>query len=163
MLKRLHIPLPCNFEDCSNMAYWRFNDSVMCHYHLTQMADMNSDNEVAVYEALVSPGRADRVHETVLSVYGSTTIEALCAVLNSLEAKRRVEIVHHGTDKDELIMGYGFYTIMERARHCHAPIVAMVHEISIFNLAEHINQHSQKIRQCVAREFQEDEEIPANG
>ena len=40
---------------CANLTTWQYNGFAMCHQCLKAMADMNSDNEEAVAEALEKP------------------------------------------------------------------------------------------------------------
>jgi hypothetical protein len=154
MLKRLHIPLPCNFEDCSNMAYWRFNSSVMCHHHLCEMADMNSDNEEAVYLAIISPGIDDRIDKTILHLYPETILSALCAVLNTRPLDRLIEIVHHGSDENELVIGTGLFMVEVKYAGCNAPTISMVSESGEYDrVADRVNTYSVHMRTQIAREF----------
>src|SRR5436305_6089470 len=78
MLKRLPVPQTC--EDCGNTAYWSWELQPICYSHLRGMAEMNSDNESAVYDALISPvllpAASDVVHAMI--IHKSTSPMAIC-------------------------------------------------------------------------------------
>ena len=155
MLKRLHIPLPCNStEECSNTSYWRFNGVVLCHSHLCDMADSNTGHAALLYEAIVSPGIDDRVDKTILHLYPETILSALCAVLNMLPLDRHIEILHHNSDENELIGGTGSFVLAVKYTGCNAPTICMLNESGAYErVADRVNAYSVHMRTQIAREF----------
>lgn len=168
MLERLLVAETCTCTDCKNTAFWSWLLQPMCYSHLRGMADMNSDNETAVYLALVSPvviGKS--ATEVILLIYPTTCVAPVCSVLNQLpQDKRTIGIQaieekhwHDGTRLE--CVGRGYYRLSSTSTGCHAPMIEPVGlEIGrMVGFANDLNEYSRKIRANVGQEFGEEEGV----
>jgi hypothetical protein len=133
------------------------------------MADMNSDNETALAEALITPillpdiaRNGDATYELI--VHKSTSPIAICAMLNSFLHDQEISIefqVIQCSEDDIMRMvsaGKGYYYLSETTIGHNAPTLSMVEETDrMVGFANHLNAYSLKIRQYVKQEFHEEQ------
>jgi hypothetical protein len=170
MLERLLVAETC--VSCKNTAFWAWCQRAMCYSHLRGMAEMNSDNEVAVSFALVFPVvRFLKCDEVLLLIYPTTEISAVCSVLNQVPEYQfpRHGIIHieameekHWLDGTRLeCIGRGSYSLDSTTTNCQAPTIKPVglETGRMVGLAHGLNDYSHKIRAYVEQEFREEEGV----
>jgi hypothetical protein len=170
MLERLLVAETC--VNCKNAAFWAWCQKPMCYSHLRGMARINSDNEVAVYFALVFPVvRFLKCDEVLLWIYPTTELSAVCSVLNQMPEYQfprygtiRIEAMeekhwHDGTRLE--CVGRCSYGLSSTTTNCQAPTIKPVglETGRMVGFANVLNDYSRKIRAYVEQEFREEEEV----
>jgi hypothetical protein len=172
MLERLLVVETC--VSCKNAAFWAWCQQPMCYSHLRGMAEMNSDNEAAVYQALVFPVVTfPKSDEVLLLIYPTTCVSAVCSVLNQVSSYQlshryngtilinAIEERHwHDGTRLECV-GRCSYRLSSTTIGCHAPMIKPVglETGRMVGFAHGLNEYSRKIRTYVEQEFREGEGV----
>lgn len=163
-LERLPVPRQCGVgahvrdgeHQCRQQAYWAFDGCPLCHEDLINMAVISSDNEKALWPALIAPvvlqGRG-KGELPLLLVYGSTCLASIICTIDMLpEAGFRISM---RDDRDNEI-GWGRYRRCERIDGCHAPLIGGEDYGKLTGFLRHMDLYVHEIRRRFRAEFQED-------